>query len=48
MEELARITNDTRISVSKTLNSMQEKGLVELHRGEIFIPDATLLANSRQ
>lgn len=45
MEELARITNDTRLNVSKALNSMQEKGLVELHRGEIFIPDAALLAD---
>lgn len=45
MEELARITNDTRASVSKALNGMQEKGLIELHRGEICIPDAALLAD---
>lgn len=45
MEELARITNETRMSVSKALNSMQEKGLIELHRGEIFIPDAALLTD---
>lgn len=33
MEDLAQILNETRISVSKALNEMQEKGLVELHRG---------------
>lgn len=40
MEELAQIVNDTRMGVSKALNSMQEKGVIELHRGEILIPDA--------
>lgn len=43
MEELALIVNDTRIGVSKALNSMQEKELIELHRGEILIPDAEKL-----
>lgn len=38
MEELARILNDTRANISKTLNAMQDKGLLELHRGEILIP----------
>lgn len=38
MEELARIVNDTRLTVSKVLNSLQDKGLAELHRGEIVIP----------
>lgn len=40
MEELALIVNDTRMGVSKALNGMQEEGLLELHRGEIMIPDA--------
>lgn len=40
MEVLADIINDTRLSVSKALNSMQEAGLLTLHRGEIVIPDA--------
>lgn len=40
MEELAQVVNDTRMGVSKALNSMQETGLLELHRGEIIIPDA--------
>lgn len=43
MEELALIVNDTRIGVSKALNGMQEEGLLELHRGEIMIPDARKL-----
>lgn len=43
MEELAKAINDTRMGVSKALNSMQEKGLLELHRGEIIIPEAEKL-----
>jgi len=43
MEVLAQIMNDTRIGVSKALNNMQEKGLLELHRGEIIIPEAEKL-----
>ena len=43
MEELADAINDTRLSVSKALNSMQEDGLLTLHRGEIVIPDAEKL-----
>lgn len=43
MEELAQIVNDTRMGVSKALNSMQEKGVIELHRGEIMVPDAQKL-----
>ncbi|MDE6348005.1 MAG: Crp/Fnr family transcriptional regulator [Bacteroides sp.] len=44
MEELAQVVNDTRMGVSKALNSMQEKGLLELHRGEMIIPDAGKLS----
>lgn len=40
MEDLATIVNDTRNNVSKVLNDMQDRGLVELHRGEIAIPAA--------
>lgn len=43
MEDLAQAINETRVGVSKALNGMQEKGLVELHRGEIVIPDAEKL-----
>lgn len=46
MEDLAQIVNDTRTGVSKTLNNMQAKGLVELHRGEIVIPDAKKLSEN--
>lgn len=43
MDELARIMNDTRSGISKALNSMQEKELIELHRGEIYIPNSAKL-----
>ena len=43
MEELAQVVNDTRMGVTRALNSMQEKGLLELHRGEMMIPDAEKL-----
>ena len=43
MEELAQVVNDTRMGVSRALNGMQEKGLLELRRGEIMIPDAEKL-----
>ena len=46
MENLAKIVNDTRAGVSKALNSMQAKGLAELHRGEIVIPDAEKLSEN--
>ena len=40
MEDLAQIVNETRAGISKALNNMQDRGLIELHRGEIVIPDA--------
>lgn len=43
MEELAIIVNDTRMGVSKALNGMQEDGVLELHRGEIVIPNVEKL-----
>ncbi len=43
MEDLAQAINDSRTSVSRALNSMQNQGLVELHRGEIVIPEARKL-----
>ena len=46
MEDLATITNDTRVNVSKALNNMQTEGLIKLHRGEIIITEAENLANS--
>lgn len=39
MEDLASLTDETRINVSKVLNDMQEKGLMQLSRKEIFIPE---------
>ena len=40
MEVLAQILNCNRTGISKVLNSMQERKLIELHRGEIIILDA--------
>ena len=45
MEDLARLINETRINVSKTLNDLQNKGLVQLNRKEILIPDTKAFAN---
>ncbi len=38
MRQLADSLNDSRLNVSKALNDMQEKGLLQLHRGRILIP----------
>ncbi len=38
MEDLAEMIDETRINVSRTLNEMQEKGLLQLSRKEIRIP----------
>ena len=38
MERLAEEVNDSRLNVSRTLNRMQESGVIELHRGRIEIP----------
>lgn len=39
MEELARLINETRINVSKQLNTLRDKGVIQLKRKEIYIPD---------
>ena len=38
MERLAEEVNDSRLNVSRTLNRMQEAGVLELRRGRIEIP----------
>ncbi|KAA6315920.1 hypothetical protein EZS27_033695 [termite gut metagenome] len=38
MEDLAQHLNETRLNISKALNSFEEKGWIELHRKEIIIP----------
>ena len=43
MDDLARCLDDTRLNISKTLNELQDSGLIELHRKEILIPDAQKL-----
>lgn len=39
MEELAELINETRINVSRKLNELREKGIIQLKRKEIFIPE---------
>ncbi|NDV60138.1 Crp/Fnr family transcriptional regulator [Bacteroides sp. 519] len=48
MEDLARHVDDTRLNVSKALNDLQEKGLVELNRKEIFIPNGLSLLERKK
>ena len=43
MDDLAKLLSSTRIRVSKALNEMQDKHWLTLHRGEIRIPDISLL-----
>lgn len=43
MEDLARYIDDTRLNVSKALNSLQEKKVIELKRKEIYIPEVSKL-----
>lgn len=43
MDDLAYCLDDTRLNTSKMLNELQNKGLIELRRKEIIIPDAQLL-----
>ena len=38
MQQLAIEVGDSRLDVSRVLNEMQRRGLVELHRGRIVIP----------
>ena len=38
MEDLANLINETRINLSRLLNDLQDKGLVQLKRKEIHIP----------
>lgn len=44
MEELAYLINETRINVSRLLNDLQRRELVQLKRKEIFIPALERLA----
>lgn len=43
MVDLARHLDNTRLNISKALNSLHERGLIELRRREIVIKDASLL-----
>lgn len=43
MDELAHYMDNTRLNTSKALNELKNKGLIELRRKEIFIPDAERL-----
>ena len=39
MEDLGNLIDETRINVSRLLNDMQEKELIQLKRKEIYIPE---------
>lgn len=47
MDDWAKLIAGTRIRVSKTLNDMQDKQWLTLHRGEVRIPDIMLLKEMR-
>lgn len=44
MEDLGGLINETRINVSRMLKDLQEKGLLQLKRKEIYIPALDKLA----
>lgn len=44
MEDWAGLINETRINLSRLLNDLQDKGLVQLKRKEIYIPQFEKLA----
>jgi CRP-like cAMP-binding protein len=39
MTRLAQYLNETRMNISKALNTFEERGVIELHRKEIIIPE---------
>lgn len=45
MEDWARLIDETRINLSRLLNELQGKGLVQLKRKEFIIPDFEKLSN---
>ena len=46
MEDLGNLINETRINVSRMLNDLQQKDLVQLKRKEIYIPALEKLTES--
>ena len=45
MEDWAGMIDETRINLSRLLNELQDKGLIQLKRKEFFIPDFEKLTN---
>ena len=45
MEDWANLIDETRINLSRLLNELQSKGLVQLKSKEFFIPDFEILTN---
>lgn len=43
MDDFAHLLGETRLTISKALNELQDKGLLSLKRKEIVVPDITLL-----
>ncbi len=46
MEDFAELTGETRINISKELNTLKNRKLIALSRKEITIPDLELLINN--
>lgn len=45
MDDFARLLGETRLTISKALNELQDKELLSLRRKEIVVPDITRLIN---
>ena len=45
MEDWAGMIDETRINLSRLLNELQDKGLLQLKRKEFYIPDFEKLTN---
>lgn len=44
MDDLAHHLDDTRLNISRALNELQDRNLLQLRRKEIFVPDANALS----
>lgn len=48
MGDFAHLLGETRLTISKALNELQDKGLLSLRRKEIVIPNITLLIDYKK
>ena len=47
MEDLGNLIDETRINVSRMLNDLHEKGIIQLKRKEIYIPELEKLIQEK-